>query len=351
MTQQPSAQLANRRRNRLLFVGLTCLDIVYVCRHFPVEDSDQRALDSQWRRGGNASNNCTVFRQLLHWWSSNNRSAAAAAAADTTDYEIEFMGTIGGDHASRFLVDDLLANGILIDNIVRHPDRQCPSSTVIINQSNGSRTIVHFNRNLPDLDGQSMANHITESLDRYLHIHFEGLRNVPNIRQMIAQIRDRDVNHEITVSVELEKVYKPLTELLDNAEDFGKYIDIYFVEKEFAGEILDYTDADQTAVGIASRLHPGALVVCPWGESGAVAYDNRIGQLYRSPVYPPKSGSVVDTLGAGDTFLSGTLFGLLVVGLSVEDAIKMGCQVAGAKCGQWYHKEMSSQGIPKEQGI
>ena len=87
-----------------------------------------------------------------------------------------------------------------------------------------------------------------------------------------------------------------------------------------------------------------ATVICPWGELGATA---RLpsGEVCHSPAYPPVK--LVDTLGAGDTFIAGTIHALSC-GLSCADAITFGCQVAGAKCGMfgyrgiqdWYRKHL-----------
>ena len=53
------------------------------------------------------------------------------------------------------------------------------------------------------------------------------------------------------------------------------------------------------------------------------------GDVVTSPAFPPP---LVDTLAAGDTF-NGATISALSKGQSVKDAIRIGCQVAGAKCG------------------
>jgi ketohexokinase len=45
-----------------------------------------------------------------------------------------------------------------------------PTSVVIINQTNGSRTIIHSNKNLPEL---TLDNFKKLDLSRYSWIHFE----------------------------------------------------------------------------------------------------------------------------------------------------------------------------------
>ena len=75
------------------------------------------------------------------------------------------------------------------------------------------------------------------------------------------------------------------------------------------------------------RLHDAGreLVVCTRGAAGAIAltHDNRWIEIPAEPV-----AAVVDTNGAGDAFLAGTVFGELH-GLSVEDALRVGARLAG----------------------
>lgn len=72
-----------------------------------------------------------------------------------------------------------------------------------------------------------------------------------------------------------------------------------------------------------------SLVICPWGEKGASARLKE-GKIVSSQAFPPEH--VVDTLGAGDTFIAATIFAL-AQGHKPEDSILFGCRVAGTKVG------------------
>ena len=48
-----------------LFVGLICVDKVYIVQWYPSEDSDTRCESKRITVGGNATNSALVFRQLL----------------------------------------------------------------------------------------------------------------------------------------------------------------------------------------------------------------------------------------------------------------------------------------------
>lgn len=74
-----------------------------------------------------------------------------------------------------------------------------------------------------------------------------------------------------------------------------------------------------------------AKLICPWGLEGVVAIDNETDSFYAAAAQPPANG-VVDSLGAGDTFIASTIH-YLSRGRSLQDAIDFGCFVAGAKVG------------------
>nr|XP_020467805.1 ketohexokinase isoform X3 [Monopterus albus] len=53
-----------QEQQKILCVGLVCLDIINVVDKYPEEDTDSRCLSQRWQRGGNASNSCTVLSLL-----------------------------------------------------------------------------------------------------------------------------------------------------------------------------------------------------------------------------------------------------------------------------------------------
>lgn len=73
-----------------------------------------------------------------------------------------------------------------------------------------------------------------------------------------------------------------------------------------------------------------AKVICAWGAEGVVAIDNDSDTFYTASAYPPEV--VVDSLGAGDTFVAATIH-YLAIGKSLQASIDFACCVAGAKVG------------------
>ena len=107
-------------------------------------------MDGRWQRGGNASNICTVLRQL--------------------GAKCEFIGSLSTSKAFSFLIEDCRDRGILIDHCAFHSTPIARFSSVILNETNGSRTIIRSNSNMPNLSADDFRK---IPYERYKWIHFE----------------------------------------------------------------------------------------------------------------------------------------------------------------------------------
>lgn len=286
---------------QILCVGLVVLDIINVVDKYPEEDTDRRCLSQRWQRGGNASNSCTVLSLL------------GARCA--------FMGSLAHGHVADFVLDDLRRHSVDLRYAVLQTEGSIPTSTVIVNEASGSRTILHAYRNLPDVSAKDFEK---VDLTRFKWIHIEG-RNASEQVKMLQRIEQynatQPLQQKVWVSVEIEKPREELFQL------FG-YGEVVFVSKDVAKH-LGFRSAGEALKGLYSRVKKGATLICAWAEEGADALGPD-GQLLHSDAFPPPR--VVDTLGAGDTFNASVIFSLSK-GNSMQEALRFGCQVAGKKCG------------------
>ena len=277
----------------ILAVGIATLDIINSVDGYPAEDAEVRATAQRICRGGNATNTLAVLSQLGH------HGAWAGVLVDDPD--------------ARHITADLARHRIDTSAVVKLSHGKSPTSYILHNSRNGSRTIVHY-RDLPEYPTSAFS---ALDLSTYHWLHFEG-RNVAETRQMMAAARRH--RPKLPCSLEIEKERPDIDQLIGLA-------DVVIFSRPFAiGR--GYAGATAFLLNIQKQASR-SLLICSWGEDGAYALD-RDGGLHHSPAFPPSQ--VVDTLGAGDTFNAGVIDACLQ-GLQPPAMLRHACQLAGQKCG------------------
>lgn len=283
---------------KILAIGIATLDIINTVDGYPNENTETRALSQQQTRGGNASNTLTVLSQL--------------------DHDCFFAGILIDEPDGQLIQQDLAACNINTSTSKHLAKGKMPTSYISHNQRTGSRTIVHH-RDCPEY---SFADFKEIDFSSFDWIHFEGR----NVAETVLMFNWLDTHYpQLTYSVEIEKP-RPDIELLFDGPDLLLFSQHY-------AEAQGYNSASS----LLQSLPPNMTATCAWGEHGAWAKNNA--DIIHSPAYPPET--IVDTLGAGDTFNAG-LISALIQQNRFELALIQACQLAGKKCGQTGLKNLIS---------
>jgi len=280
--------------SRILNTGIATLDIINHVDHYPEEDEELRVLAQETRPGGNAANSACVLSQLGH--------------------QVSLLCTLAEDAAGEQIRRELQTHTVMTAQIVTLESAHTPTSYIILNRANGSRTIVHY-RDLPELRADDFPYPRNEHYDWF---HFEG-RNIEVTEQVLCRLIEQRVDQPI--SIEIEKSRPGVERLYD-------YADILLFSRAFALQ-QGYTCPDELFDDLRQQ-GISANLVCSWAEQGAWACDCH-GNRYHQPAFAPEQ--IIDTLGAGDTFNAGLIHALLE-GRSLDAALKAGCELAGHKVGQ-----------------
>lgn len=279
---------------QILGIGIATLDVIHTVTEFPAEDTKVRAIQQRTARGGNATNTLVILSQLGH--------------------QCTWGGACVNEPNGQLILQDLTEHHVDTTFCRIAYQGQVPTSYIILNQHTTSRTIIHY-RNSPEFTLHDLQ-HIPLAQFDWLHFDLKG--DYSETAQMI-----RWAHHhypQLPISIEVEKNYS-------NVEQLFAMATVLFCSREFAQQ-----QGFNAAAGLLTALHhqtPHLVISCTWGKYGAAAIDSD-GNLFYSEAFPPPT--VVDTLGAGDTFNAGFIHGCSLQ-LSLSDTLQYACQLAGKKCG------------------
>ncbi|MDM8560477.1 PfkB family carbohydrate kinase [Candidatus Parabeggiatoa sp. HSG14] len=288
----------------ILGIGIATLDVINIVDGYPDEDSKIHAINQRICRGGNATNTLVVLSQLGH--------------------HCTWGGVLIDEPDGQKILEDLTSYAI--DTSLSRVDSQgkVPVSYIILNQRNGSRTIIHHR----DLSEFSFADFQKIDLSCFNWLHFEG-RNVIETARMLEYVKQ--LYPDLPISLEIEKP-RPLIKQLFTQ------VDVLLFSKTFA---QSDTNIDNPALFLQKMQQqiPDTRLVCAWGAKGGYALEVD-GTLLHNPAYPPSQ--IIDTLGAGDTFNAGIIDGLCRQ-QDLATALNHACRLAGKKCGQVGFKGLVSK--------
>jgi ketohexokinase len=350
--------LRSAQKSRAAFFGATCLDVVLRVPHYPSEDTEVRVQTIERATGGNATNAARVCAQLCAHISVSEPCAVDLVSVipdPTVDDDTRWTMTslAAACVGTRYMSVLPLSSGLPISYIAL---------------TAGSRTIFH-SRGIPELD-RAAAERAVSALcaeagpHQLLWLHFEGRAIEATAAALrLAASSSCDETRNWVLSVELEK---PRSD--GDVETLLPLVDVVFVGREYATTALHCTDAIAAITNLTAKVRRGALIVATWGEDGAYAWvaDGLTATCspLHVPAHVPPSG-IVDTIGAGDSFIAAAVAGALLAPCSpwlrrvidsrkstpseepaprceghddtpraLQAWLEWACLVAGLKCGQ-----------------
>jgi len=279
--------------------GNIALDLVMLCNSYPEEDSEQRIEDVHQRVGGNVANTMDVLAQFTQ--------------------NVCWYGMLPDNSVANDVIQQLNKKKIhlTVKRIARH--YRLPTSYILLNKMNGSRTILHH-RDMPEM---CFNDFLALDYEKAQWCHFE-VRNPDEQEKILKWIRK--TNPDTRVSIEIEKYRKGFEKMVSIA-------DYVFYSRKFA-EHSGFSTANDF---LKSVSHSDRVSFVAWGDGGAgFCKDDEVRWQNCQSI------KAVDTIGAGDVFNAGLIESLLQ-NYTEADALKFAVELATKKCQQMGYQNLVMQ--------
>lgn len=228
--------------------------------------------------------------------------------------KISGAGSIGEDSFGDFMLKSLRSAGVDTTYIRKNQDKTGLTLCLTKKTTAGSdRSILTY---MGAMDTVQYS-WIEELLPKTRHLHICSYYLLKGLQPKYPEILE--IAKSLGVTVSLDTNWDPEEKWDSGIRDILPYVDIFLPNEN---ELINITRQDniKEALQYAGEMVPTIAVKC--GEDGAYALSN--GSLYKCEA---EKITVADTVGAGDSFNGGFLYGFLS-GLSIRDCLK-----AGTYCG------------------
>jgi sulfofructose kinase len=272
----------------VLCIGHAAYDVSLFVEEFPAENS-KRETDALLQSGGGPAANAAC---LLSSWGSR----------------CAFAGLVGDDDYGRRIREEFTTAGADISLLELQPGHDTPLSFILVNQKNGSRTIVN-----------------RKAQKRALEIS-EAKLSALSPRMLVFD------GHELPASLTALQAFPDAISILDagswreGTAKLAGLVDYLVTSEPFALQAggVASLGGDEARRSCVRELRDrfGAITIVTLGENGLIA-DDGSGFLHL-PAYPAKA---VDTTAAGDIF-HGALVFALASEMAFEDSLRFAAMAA-----------------------
>ncbi len=222
-------------------------------------------------------------------------SVIFACGAARLGLKVAFIGVVGEDIFGNFMLGEMEARGIDTTHVIRRPDISTGFS-VILNHGSDRTILTSMGAisalTLDDIDAELLAQ------TRHLHVASYFLQT--NLRMSLPTLFKKALQLEVSTSLDTnwdpEEKWHGVKELLRDTT-------LFFPNDKEVRSLAGKEDVREAAKQMASY---GPIVAVKLGREGALLYEEGGFSTARAIEFP-----VADTVGAGDTFDAGFVYGYL----------------------------------------
>lgn len=272
--------------------GTNAVDFLIITPEYPAFNSKIELTDYLQMAGGEVATTMVGLQRL--------------------DLKTAYVGRFGDDNTGDFGLQSLREEGVDIRFAERISGARTQTAFIIIDERSGERTVIWKRDKKLSYNVEETRLEIA-ALGKVLHF-------TPHDTQACIKLAQQAKCENTIVSSDIDNVFDDIEKLLP-------LVDILIVSEHFPEKLLGIKDHKTALLELKSRFGC-AIVGITLGENGSLILCED--KFIRSGGFAVPGGCK-DTTGAGDSFRTGFLYGLLS-GAEVEESARTANAVAALKC-------------------
>lgn len=222
-------------------------------------------------------------------------SAIFACGAARLGLKVAFVGVCGDDVFGRFMLDEMQKRDVDVRNVIIHHEGQTGLSVILNRESD--RAILTNPGLMPVLKGSDIPEELLRH-SRHIHVasYFLQTRLQPDLPALFRK------SHELGLTTSLDTNYDP-TDKWTGFDELLSVTNVFLPNEKEAVSLSGEINIDLAMSKLRSKVEVLAIKL---GAVGALGTQES--QAIQVPSIPVK---VVDTVGAGDSFDAGFIYGFL----------------------------------------
>jgi sugar/nucleoside kinase (ribokinase family) len=238
-------------------------------------------------------------------------SAIFACGAAKLGLKTAFIGKLGQDACGSLMLRTLQAAGVATPFIIIDPAIRTGLSVNLVRASD--RAILTYLGSIAALDAAEVD---LSAVRRARHLHVSSYFMQKGLQQGLARVFAAAREAGLTVSFDTGWDPQEKWDADGTISKILAHVNVFMPNQEEARAITGASSLEETVERLSRQVE---ILVVKRGERGALA--RRDAETWEQPAFPVE---VVDTIGAGDSFNAGFLYGYLG-GLSLAESLRLGC--------------------------
>ncbi|KNF09272.1 ribokinase RbsK [Gottschalkia purinilytica] len=289
---------------KILGLGTAAIDTILKCDNIPKEDGTSLIREEKVLPGGSCANVLVTLSRL--------------------NVDTSLLVKIGDDQYGKVLLEDLSNNRISTDNIVTNKGGTTLRTFIAVGEKGKKMIFSNVGDSLMNLKEEEVNEDMLDDVD----VFYTDMFPVKPAIKLGKICREKGIKVVVNLQSTPDRM-EALGVTLEEIEEMMSLSDIICGYGDGMLELAGQKDYESSAITVFEKYRPKLGVIVTCGDKGAIWRNSK-----ETISCPSFKVNAIDTTGAGDAFLGGVIYSMLIKKAPVKDSLVFANACAAIKCTQ-----------------